>query len=168
MRIPTARAVGIPAATLLLALLLGASEIPVRGDDPPAPQTLTAEELKKLVDGLGYESKVLSAEAGSEKWQFKVTQGGLDIPVAYEVTSSRNYVWFTVHLGTITDETLKVKAPALLRKNLDVQPSQFYVTEKNNLMLAIPLENRALNPGWVRRSIEKLVADVVGTASVWQ
>lgn len=129
---------------------------------------LDASALKKMMEGLGCELKALNEEAGKEKWEFSNEKGGLTIPIAVELSASGNYIWMTVFLGSdMTDEKLREKGPGLLRGNFKVQPSQFYVTEKGNLMLGMAVDNRGVTSTWMRRCIDKVLADVADNQGLW-
>lgn len=125
---------------------------------------LSATKLKAVVEGLGYEVKALSTEEGKEKYEFKVTKGSLDVPMAVEISPSKNYIWLTVFLGPS-----KPNHPfeELLKKNGAIQPSFFYITSKGNLMMGIPMDNRSVNPASMKRNIDKIAADVSDTESLW-
>jgi hypothetical protein len=132
-------------------------------------ERLDASGLKGMLEGLGYELKPLNTEPGKEKWELKVVQSDLEIFIGAELSSSKNYIWLTVFFKP--DFTASA-APAaslhrLLKGNASVQPSQFYITDSNNLMMALPVENRSVTPVMLRRAIEKIAADVVATKDIW-
>lgn len=136
---------------------------------PMAQDRLDAAGLKAMTEGLGYELRPLSQEVGKEKWEFKVTQGDLDIPIGIELSGSKNYVWLSVLVAPgVQAASLKPEGTwAILRQNANIQPSQFYASSKDNLLIALAVENRALTPAMLRRAIDKLAADVVSTQPVW-
>jgi hypothetical protein len=130
---------------------------------------LDAAGLKGLVEGLGYELRPLNEQAGKEKWEFKVSQGGLDIPIGIELSASKNYIWLTV----LVSPNVQVSSQKtellweLLKENASIQPSQFYVSNKDSLMVAIAVENRAVTPAVMKRVIDKLSSDVASTKDLW-
>lgn len=126
---------------------------------------LDAASLKTMVEGLGYETKPLSEEAGKEKYEVKVTKGGFNIPVGAEISPSTNYIWLTVSLG---DFKPGHKSEELLKQNAKIQPSFFYITSKNILMMAMPLDNRLVNATILKRNLEKITQDVSDSSSLWQ
>jgi len=135
-----------------------------------SPQTLggwDAAAMKKAVEDIGYETKELNKEPGKEKYEFKLTRDGLDIPIAIEISPSKNYIWLTVFLGA-APKPESAKNAELLKKNSEVQPCQFYVTSKGNLMLAYPLDNRSMSNAILRTKVDKLAADVGKTKDIWQ
>jgi len=156
-----AAAFPLAAAVALLAL---AGFRSVQGAD-----RLDAASMKALVSGLGYELKTLNAEEGKEKYEFTITKGGLDIPVAAEISASTNYVWFTIFFGEgpSAAEAKGPKMHALLNWNFKVQPCQFYITDKGNLMLAVAVDNRGINAAVMRRVIDKLIDDAVRSKDAW-
>lgn len=137
--------------------------------EPPQGQAgadkLTAASLKTMVDGLGYESKVLNADAGKEKYEISMKTDKLNIPVGAEVSPSGNYIWLTVFLG---ENKATKPHEELLKSNGSVQPTFFYITSKGNLMAAMAMDNRAITAPIMKRCLDKLVSDVDKTADVWQ
>jgi len=125
---------------------------------------LTALTLRNMIQGLGYEVKVLNATEGKEKYEVALKSASLDVPVAFEISASTNYIWLTVFLGENKSTT---KHEALLKENFSTQPTFFYITSKNNLMAAQAVDNRAVNPTALKRCVDKLVADIDKTAKVW-
>jgi len=87
--------------------------------------------------------------------------------VAFELSASKNFVWLTVFLGTPRADTSVMNAE-LLKQNFSIQPCQFYITSKGNLMMGLAIENRGLTNAIIKRHSDKLVADVASTASFWQ
>lgn len=132
-------------------------------------ERLDAPGLKGMLEGMGYELKPLNTEPGKEKWEFKVVQSDLDIFVGAELSSSKNYVWLTVFFKPdFTESSASVASlHRLLKGNASVQPSQFYITSGNNLMMALPVDNRSVTPAVLRRAIDKIAADVVATQDIW-
>jgi hypothetical protein len=133
-------------------------------------EKLDAPEVNKMVNGLGFETKIINSEVGKEKYEFTITRGGLDIPIAAEVSASKNFIWLTVFFGEAPKaaEASGVKMHTLLNWNFKVQPCQFYITDKGNLMLAIAIENRNVTPLIMKRWVEKLVDDAVRSQDAWK
>lgn len=124
------------------------------------------KQLRGMLVQLGYEVKDLDATAGKEKFSFIVERSGLNIPVAAEISANGNFIWLTVFCkdGAPTGD----KAVNLLKKNADIQPSQFYVTKSNKIMMGLAIENHDVTNGSLRSRAEKIVDDVVNTKEVWQ
>ncbi|MBS1724254.1 MAG: hypothetical protein JSS66_15025 [Armatimonadetes bacterium] len=118
------------------------------------------DRLKQALTEMGYEPKELS----DKKWEVKVTKNNYDVPIAAEISASGNYIWLTVYLG---DKPADEKAGRLLKRNFKIQPSQFYVTEKGNLMMAIPSENRGMTNAVLKKAVEKVSDDVVSSVEDW-
>ncbi len=125
---------------------------------------LDSPALKAMVDGLGYETKNIGSEVGKEKYEFKVKTEGFDVPMAAEISPSKNYIWLTANLGATSEKT---KYEAILRANGAVQPTQFYVNSKGLLMVAIPIENHGVTPAWMKKCIDKLGNDLTDQAEAW-
>ena len=128
---------------------------------------LTSAQLKEKLIQLGNEVKDISAAAGKDKFEVKYTTASLDVPVAYELSASKNFIWLTVFLGPAKADTSLTNA-ALLKQNFTIQPCQFYITAKGNLMMGLAIENRGLTNAILKRHSDKLVADVQATAFIWQ
>lgn len=125
--------------------------------------------LKKGIEDIGYETKTLNKEEGKETYEFKVTRGGLDIPIMAEITSSKSYIWLTAVVGFLKEgEGDAAKYRKLLQANAEIQPCHFFITKGDRLKIAIALDNRGMTNPALRKSVEKLANDVVGTKAIWQ
>src|SRR3569832_684200 len=89
--------------------------------------SLDRPQLRKMLVDLGYEVKDLEKTAGKEKYSFTVERGGLNIPIAAEISPNGNFVWLTVFCkeGLPSGD----KAVELLKSNSEIPPSQFYATK---------------------------------------
>lgn len=134
------------------------------GSPQAESEPLTAPELKKLVENLGYEVNVLNAEVGKEKYVFTVKTEAFNVPVGAEISPSKNYIWLTANLG---QATAKTNYAGLLKANGSIQPAMFYVTSKDNLMCGYALENHGVTPAWFKKCVDKLAADISAQAPVW-
>jgi hypothetical protein len=147
-------------ALLLLGALALGSMVGFR-----TPEQVDRKQLREMLVQLGYTVKDLDSTVGSEKYSFAVTRGGLNIPVAAEISANGRFIWLTVFCKA--GEPVGDKAIALLHRNADIQPSQFYVTKSKKLMLALALENHELTNAVLRERAEKIVDDVVATKDDW-
>lgn len=127
-------------------------------------RVLDAASLKSMIVGLGYEVKDIGTEVGKEKYEFTVKTTGFNVPMGAEISPSKNYIWLTASLGQVKETT---KFRELLRANGVVQPTQFYITSKDNLMIALAIENHGVTPVWMRKGIDKVAKDVGDQASAW-
>lgn len=132
-----------------------------QGSDASA---LDAEGVRAMAANLGHELKALNTEAGKEKWQFDVKTTGFNVPIGLELSPSKSYIWLTVSLGPLkaSQETKE-----LMKLGAKTQPTQVYLTSKETLMMAMPIENRAVTPAIMKSRIEKLAKDVEESATVW-
>lgn len=128
-------------------------------------EKLTPAKLNEMVVGLGYEPKALNTEEGKEKWEVKLTKGGLDVPIGYELSPSKNYIWLTVFVGASSPST---KFEELLKKNGEIQPVNFYITAKGNLMLGLAIDNRNVTPATMRRCLDLISQDTADTEAIWK
>jgi hypothetical protein len=123
--------------------------------------------LKEMLVQLGFTVKDLVTTPGKEKYEIKTTKDGLDVPIAYEISGSTNYIWLTVLLGKPPAEGSVLNA-SLLKQNAKIQPCQFYVTEAGNLMMGLAVDNRGVNNALLRRYTEFVTGKVTETKSFWQ
>jgi hypothetical protein len=137
--------------------------LPLLAQDSTA---IDAAKLKEMIVNLGYETKTLNEEAGKEKYEFTVKNASFDIPIAAEISPSKNYIWLTVFLGEAPPDS-SPKMAGFVKRNFKIQPSMFYITDKDNLMMGFAMENRGMNPAVLRRTVTKLQEDVTNTADLW-
>lgn len=152
------------------ATLVAMTAIPRIATSQGATGTLEAPQVRDMIKAMGYETKELNAEAGKEKYEFTIEKSNLNIPIAFEVSPSKRYIWLTVYLGEVPKiKDFPAMADKLLRENGNVQPTQFYVTKSERLMVALALENRGpVDAAMMRRAFEKLSDDVAATKDIWQ
>lgn len=130
-------------------------------------ESLTRTELREMLVELGFTVKDLNTKEGEEKYEVSHTKNGYNIPIAYEISASTNFIWLTAFLGKPRTESLESNL-ALLKQNFKIQPCQFYITEKGNLMMGLAVENRGVTTAILRRHTDKIVANVSETVSLWQ
>ncbi len=149
-----------------LAAVLGAGFMTsgFAGAQGEEPVRLTADELKTMLTNLGHVLKQLNAEPGKEKWTFEVKVPGFNVPVGAELSPSRQFIWLTVNLGALNE---KQDLKELMRLGSRVQPTQVYLSSSDVLMMAFPVDNRAMTPAVLKMRIDKLTTDVEKSASVW-
>lgn len=128
---------------------------------------ITRPQLKERLQQMGFDVKTLNDKAGEEKYSIDHQGTGFNVPVAYEISPSTNFIWLTVNLGP-ADTTNADKNMELLKETANIQPSFFYITAKGNLMMAVAIENRGVTEAILRRHINKLVADVSKTSTTWR
>ena len=129
------------------------------------PTQLDAAGLKSMLSGLGYEVSELRTEIGKEKFGLKITSGGFDIPIGAEIAPSKNYIWLTASLGKSSSTR---KFEELLKANSKIQPTMFYISSSDNLMIGLPCENRDMTPVHLKKQVDRLAGQVVSQAPVWQ
>jgi len=129
---------------------------------------LTRVQLKEMLNQLGYTVKDIVTTPGKEKYSIAHNQGGLDIPVGYEISPSNSYIWLTVNLGSPKDSISAQFNLELLKQNAKIQPSFFYFTESGRLMMGLPIENRGVTNAILRKQSDKIVSDVSKTSVFWK
>jgi hypothetical protein len=101
-----------------------------------APDVLDPSALKTMLANLGYEPKNISKD-DKPKYEIQTKTEKFNVPVGCEISPSTNYIWLTVKLG---DNTATKPHEALLKANAEIQPTQFYVTKSNSLMIGLAIE----------------------------
>lgn len=128
---------------------------------------INSVKLKELLTGMGFTVKNTNEEGKSDKFEIKNASGGLDIPTSYEISASTNYIWLTVFLGKANYEDSAQKNTNLLKQNAAIQPCLFYITAKGNLMMGLPVENRAVTSAVLKRCNDFISARVADTKTYW-
>jgi len=156
-------------STLVLAALVAVVTVPGFAGGGQEAKQMTALEVKSLIQGLGFTTKDLETEVGKEKIEFMIEKGGYNVFIGAEVSPSKRFIWLTTLLGAVSEyPNFKDKAVELLAANGRVQPSFFYTTTKGNLMIAMAVDNRNVDPATMRQRIDKLATDVSESARLWK
>jgi hypothetical protein len=130
-----------------------------------APAELDHVELKKLIEGLGYEIKETPLEKGGATYEFTEKDEDFTVPILAEISESKRYIWLTVFLGEPPKDV--AKHTALLKHNADIQPAFFYVTKSDKLKVGLAVDNRGFTAPHLKRVITLLVDGVSSTAKDW-
>lgn len=128
---------------------------------------LDAARLKDMLIQMGYTVKDIGTEVGKEKYQVDIKTSSFNVPLGYEISPSKNYIWLTANLGKPKDSTSTVNSD-MLKQNGKIQPCQFYITSKGILMMGLAVENRGLTPAIMRRHTDKITGDVSSTSALWK
>ncbi len=129
-------------------------------------QTISAEQLKSMVEGLGYTATVLSKPGEDLKFEVPIEKGGYTTPMLLEISPSGRFIWVSANLG---DEDVDPDlALEFLFVNAEVQPSSFWITEDGFLKLGMAIDNRAVTSDYVNYVLQKIASDVVDTADLWE
>lgn len=149
--------------------LIAVVAIPGAATAQSEDKALTGPEIRTMIKNMGYEPKDLNTEEGKEKYEILLVKDGLDVPIAFEVSESKRYIWLTVFFGEVAKVTeFNARAPKLLHQNFKIQPCFFYTTDKGNFMMALAVDNRNATSTILRQRIEKITADVVATYEFWK
>jgi hypothetical protein len=145
------------AAVLCAAAMIGA---PLASAEPP----LEFAQLKTMISGMGYTAKDLPGD--TPKFYIDFATATFNIPTGFEISKSGRYIWVTANLGVSKlNGDLALQA---LHKIGGIQPTSFWLTEKNNLMIGFAIDNRDVTPAHLKFVLEKFSADIDNTASLWQ
>lgn len=152
------------ARSLLPALALALSPVAMPSAALAAP--LTPAQVQTVLTNMGYTPKVLSKAGESPKFEITTTAGTFNVPISFEVTPSGRYIWATANLGSAATMSGD-KALALLRKNVALQPVMFWISNSNQLVCGMAIDNREVTPAHMKFVIDKIGADIAGSADVW-
>jgi hypothetical protein len=135
---------------------------------PVQSEKLDAKGLKTMLSSAGYEVKALNDKEGEELYEFKATAAPYDVFVSAQLSPSTNYVWLAVYFGEMAKREKKPDIyKKLLSENDKIKPCLFYVTEANALKMAMPIDNRGLQPADLKRTVEFLAKNVSETEDLW-
>lgn len=130
-----------------------------------APAELDHAELKKLIEGLGYEIKETPLEKGGATYEFTEKDEDFTVPILAEISESKRYIWLTVFLGDPPKDP--AKHLALLKHNADIQPAFFYVTKSDKLKIGLAIDNRGFTSAHLKRVVGLIVDGVSSTSKDW-
>lgn len=151
-------------AVAVLALALSPSG---RADDPPAPKRLTNDELVKMVNRLGHDTKVLDKTFT----QVTVERSGWRSVIRLSLSTDGAVVWMDAWLASATfPEVVPAETwRKLLAKNEALHPVSFTFTKSNKrLYLTHSLPNADLTPALLREHLELLDKSIEQTKDLWK
>jgi hypothetical protein len=152
----------VPVVLLLFLANLFSENVLAQSCDP-----INQPRLKEILIQMGYTVKDLVTTPGKEKYEINVSKTDLNVPVAYEISSSTNYIWLTTFLGKAPVD-VSLNNYALLKQNSKIQPALFYITDAGNLMMGLPVDNRGINNALIKRYTDFISSKVSETKSYWQ
>ena len=127
---------------------------------------LSGAQLQTMVANMGYTPNVLSKPGEALKFEITTKAGTFTVPISFEITPSGRYIWATANLGSAATMSGD-KALALLRKNVATQPVMFWISTGNQLVCGMAIDNREVTPAHMKFVIDKIGADIAGSADVW-
>lgn len=151
----------IRAAAAGLALVLSVAALP----SAALAGALTYSQLQNMATNMGYAPNQISEGADSPKFEIQTKSGTFNVPLGLEISPSGRFVWISANLGQITlngDQAISI-----LKRGTSVQPTQFWYTDKGNLMIGMAIDNRDVTTAYLRFVIDKVGADVAATADIW-
>jgi len=147
------------AAAAGLALVLSAAALPSAALAAPP---LTYVQLQNMATHMGYTPTTISTGTDTPKMEIQTKAGTFNVPLGLEVSPSGRFVWVTANLGlkTLNGE----QAMAILRRGTAVQPTQFWYTDKGNLMIGLAVDHRDGTPAYLRFVADKVRTDTARPA----
>ena len=152
--------------TALVACVLLPFVLLVSGSKLGSCDAIDRKQLKEMLGQLGYTVSDLDTTAGKEKYAVTVQRGGLNVPVALELSPNGNFIWLTVNLGMAKGDNAAYNYN-LLKKNADIQPYQFYITKSDKLMMGFPMANQGVTNASLKDRLDGIVDKVVETKTDW-
>ncbi len=151
---------GLFAAIAMASVVLLA---PVAAADP-----LNFEKLQAMVTDMGHAPRLQTKADGTPSTVFEITitTTGFNVPIGVEISPSGRYIWCKASLGQ--SQLTGDDALTVLRKLTSIQPTTFWITSSDILMIGIAIDNRDVTAEDMKRIFEKLAADVGSTADIWQ
>ena len=128
---------------------------------------INTTQLRSMLEQMGYTVKKTNEAGKPDKFEIKTSNAGLDIPISLEISASTNYIWLTVFLGK-WESGSSISSEDLLKQNAAIQPCLFYFTAKGNLMMGLPVENRAVTSAVLKRTTDFITTRVGETKMYWQ
>ena len=130
---------------------------------PTSKGGVTVAQLRKIVDGLGYETKD-GTDKTSANFEFTITESDLDIHILAEQSQSTSYIWLKLAFDKLKPGQ---DAKTFLSQTASTQPAHFYLYSDGTLGMAMAIENRDVTPAVVKRGIDILVNGAVSTQDYW-
>lgn len=154
------------AVTLWIVTLAAPS---LRAQDSAARQAvtvLTEDSLKQMLDNMGYEPKKLS-----KGYLLSIKRDTWTIHMQLTLSNDRSKLGFNSNLGVVEnlDGVTAEQWRNLLISNGNIDPSFFFLDkESKKLYLHRVLDNRSIDPAFLRAQIDNFCANVKETADLWK
>lgn len=135
-------------------------------DKRPAVQSLTDESLGKSLENLGYEPKKLG-----KGYAIAIKRDPWTFHMQLLLSPDGTKLGIVANLGTVEnpDSVTAEQWKKLLIANGQIDPSFFYLDKTSNrLYLHRALDNRAVEPAFLRKQIENVCDNIKETADLWK
>ena len=133
---------------------------------PSDPSQLSAESLRDMLSGMGYEPKKLS-----KGFLLAIKQDDWTINLQVVLSSDKRKMGLNANLGKV-DDPGAVPADTwlqLLIRNGDLDPSAFYYDkDQKKLYLHRSFDNRNVSPAILRKEIENFASNVRSSSDLWK
>ena len=126
---------------------------------------LSDQDLKTMLDGLGYSPNHLS-----NGYLIAISRDGWTYNMQVLLSPDASKVGFNANLGAVDDPSTVTADQwrTLLEKNEDVDPSNFYFDkDQKKLYLHRAIDNRDLTPAILRQQIDNFCSNIHDTATDW-
>ncbi|MBZ5533701.1 MAG: hypothetical protein LAO20_19905 [Acidobacteriia bacterium] len=137
-----------------------------QGTSAAAPNQLTNDSLRQMLDGMGLEPKALS-----KGYLIVIKRDTWTYNMQLVLSENQEKLGFNANLGIVEnpDAVTAAQWKALMISNGDIEPSFFYFDAKTKkLYLHRVLDNRAITPAFLRGQIENFVGNMKSTADLWK
>ncbi|HWA97090.1 MAG TPA: hypothetical protein VG713_01295 [Pirellulales bacterium] len=141
----------------------------------PAPATagtapMTIDDLKTMLDNMGYEVKVDQYKDGSKYLTTNIPHSSWTFIFTFDLSPDKTNWWIGSYLGDVKDPS-KVRADRLL-KVLELENSAWpgyyaYFSQPQTVYYYRPLTNSNVKPALLRTTLESSMDSMMQTADTW-
>lgn len=173
-------------------LALGVSQLTARADSPVAPPTpvpapivtpapmpavpaanqgLSADQLGKLLEGLGYQPEAYKNDSGEiTGYSIKINESNDTWYMNFDLSKDGQHIWVTMNLTQIQDwKNVPTETLAKLFKENEQSNGYPYFAMYNNNMLVLELSEgtNGITPQWLREDIGIVLNEAKRTVDLW-
>jgi hypothetical protein len=161
--------------TLGIGQLVAHADTPVQPTPPPAAQPtvqgMTADQLGKLLEGLGYQPQAYKNKDGNVSgYSVKITDSTGNWYMNFDLSKDGKRIWVTMDLTQIKDFS-KVPAetlPKLFKENEQSNGYPYFAMYQDNwVVLELSENSNLLTPQWLREDIEIVLNEAKKTEDLW-
>lgn len=158
------------AMQLVDSLVTGSQGQAAPGGSPPppslaAPGQLGIEDIRRMAEAEFGAAQDISGSSGSKVYQINLVSGGLNVPIALEVSASGKFVWLSAIVGS--GNIAPDRAALALKRISKIGPTIIW-DDAVKLRFGLPVENRALTQTIVKDAMERLANDIANNRDIWQ
>jgi hypothetical protein len=140
----------------------------LRAQDAPRPTVpaVTEDSLRQMLDNMGYEPKKLG-----KGYLIVIKRDSWTFNMQILLSPDKSKIGFNSNLGSVDnpDSVTAEQWKNLLISNSNIDPSFFFFDkDSKKLYLHRPLDNRGLDPVFMRQQIENFCTNIKETGDLWK